>query len=158
MRPVRKHQERCKSPNWCVYCYLNLYGDGRFPGHQHMPAGLDIWGNWQLPLKRPTKSLTSSGASSGCLGECALSKKFPTLLEFISQSSWEDGGSRDLGTFGVSFSDGAVRVCLTDKDSGTFCFVSGGSLSDALAAAEKGLARGDLDFRQSSYGKPKKKG
>lgn len=110
-----------------------------------------------MPLKRRSTSDRSSEQLSDVLVECALSKRYPTLIAFVTQQKWEDGTARSLGTLSVSAGDGSWKLCLNDRDSGEFAFVSGKSLTELLTTAEKLLDEMRLDWRRSSYTHEKKK-
>lgn len=88
--------------------------------------------------------------------DCALSKKFPTVVEFLSTGCWEDGKARSLGTISLSWGDSVFRACLNDHDSGNFTFVSGRSLTSLLMALERAITSESTEWRKSTYSKNKK--
>jgi len=72
---------------------------------------------------------------------------YPALWEFLTESCYEGGGKRELGTVSL-FKDGDVlKACLSDRDVGEVAFVSGSSFKAVLDAMEQGLCSGGLDWR-----------
>lgn len=112
-----------------------------------------------MPLKKRSgvSEKPCTGPSLECFGEWG--KKYPALCEFLSSCTYEDGASRDTGTVNLSTGDGRLRVCLNDKDLQQYCFLSGENLDQVLKAANRAVAEGIGDWRQSDpeFGKGKKK-
>jgi hypothetical protein len=74
-------------------------------------------------------------------------KRWPTLCEFLSRDSYDDGTARTRGT-ALLFCDGdRVKVCFNDKDASLVAFASLDSLSGALDAMEEILASDTADWR-----------
>lgn len=102
-----------------------------------------------MPLKKP--SVVSAGSSSmptpASLGSWG--KAYPTLCEFLSALTWEDGSSRECGSV-ILFWDreaGAWKACLNCKDTSRVGFVSGDSPDDLLKGLERALANDRIDWR-----------
>lgn len=89
----------------------------------------------------------------------ALGKKFPALMEFLTESLWPDGESRVTGSLTVFLQDGMLKACVADKDQELVAFVAGVGLTSLLRALEEGLVGDGLDWRrprESGGGRPKK--
>lgn len=75
-------------------------------------------------------------------------QSFPHLWEFVTLEAWPDGGEdRVPGSFLVFLQDGMVKVMLADKDAQEVCFVTAGSVWEALLRAESVLMSGEGDWR-----------
>lgn len=66
-------------------------------------------------------------------------RRHPALFGFLSDQLYDEadgGGARVVGSVSVWASDGLLRAKLNDKDSGTCCYVAGGSWDELLAALD----------------------
>lgn len=98
------------------------------------------------------RSRTVGSASPGeqvPVGECSLSKRMPTVTEFLSLDQWEDGSSRVRGTFKVLIEGGVWKACLNDVDGNCYAFVSAKTFTALLEVLERGLAGQTHDWRPS---------
>lgn len=113
-----------------------------------------------MPLKKDTFVPRPAGSSAISLEPCSLSKLYPTVVEFLSSATWEDGTSRETGTITLLTHEGQLKAAVNDRGSSTSAFVSARSLTALLKAIEAGLAQGTLEFRaKPSYvAKAAKKG
>lgn len=131
---------------WCPLCYENRKGRGSHRGHlgYRVPA---LREESCMPLKKPLAN-NSSGRSSVSLTSAGTTlQAFPTLLEFLVLSTWEDGSPRTPGTL-LLFVDGSQwKACLKDKTGPRVCFVTGNDLDTLLLSVEEGLRLDNLDWR-----------
>jgi hypothetical protein len=79
--------------------------------------------------------------------------RWPALLEFITSRAWPDGTLRQSGTLLLFADEGRLKVCLSDRDQGVVCFVTGDGVMGLLDAAEQLLRDGDGDWRPQRQGK-----
>lgn len=86
-----------------------------------------------------------------------LLKDFPTLLEFLSLSSWPNGEERTTGTMTISCYQGRCSICLNDRDQERSQFVSADTLKDAFKAAEKIADGSGGGWRPTRWGNKAKK-
>jgi len=77
-------------------------------------------------------------------------KKYPALAEFLSLEEWEPGVARERGTITVFFEQGTFKAGLNDKDGECTAYVTKPTFNGILDALEKGLVKGDLDWRNWS--------
>ena len=88
-------------------------------------------------------------------------KKLPTICEYLSHTTYEDGSPRETSTISVKEQDGKVLVALNDKQESRGLYRSAGSVQEAMALIEKALATNSADWRvwkQEGKGKGVKKG
>jgi hypothetical protein len=74
---------------------------------------------------------------------------FPTVWEFISLVTWEDGSARVPGSITLFAEEATWKACLNDKGMGLVAFASAGSVEGLLEALEHGLSTGLMDWRKS---------
>jgi len=82
--------------------------------------------------------------------------KFPTLVEFLTRVSWEEGQPREKGSIFIFIEYGDWKCCVNDKDAELVAFVTKPTLEELLPCVEKGLAANTLDWRPSTQGKAKR--
>lgn len=85
--------------------------------------------------------------------------KAPLLTGWLTETSWEDGEARTPGSLILFAQDGRWKAMLSDKDNDYIAFVSANDFLGVITALEKGLEKGDLDWREprGNAAKPKKK-
>lgn len=139
-------QQACAGLIWCPLCYEAKKGRTFRKGHYGFRSGPAKGGSC-MPLKKPPAS-NSSGRSSVSLTSAGTTlRAFPTLLEFLVLSTWDDGSPRTPGTL-LIFVDGSMwKACLKDKTGPRVCFVSGSDLDTLLLTVEEGLREDALDWR-----------
>ena len=74
-------------------------------------------------------------------------KKFPTVLEYLADTKWEDGTEREASTLSVFVEDGQFKLALNDRDGKRSTYLTAGTLDMALASLEAALLRGSCDWR-----------
>lgn len=77
-----------------------------------------------------------------------LGRLYPCVLEHLTARVYEDGGARVPCTLSIFAEDGVWKCCLNDKDTDSYCFVSGETLDGLLRSLEDGLSGGGLDWRR----------
>jgi len=83
-------------------------------------------------------------------------KKYPTLLEYLSTTKWDDGTPRDASKLSIFIEDGLFKCAVNDTDLKRSLYVSGDTLEGALRAAEKALQSPEADWRVWNKGKGRK--
>jgi len=81
-------------------------------------------------------------------GADELAEQLPSLWEFLTTATYEDGKARQLPTLLMFFDAPLVKVCLNDRDQGLSCWVSSPGLLGALLALERGLSGDCLEWRK----------
>lgn len=88
------------------------------------------------------------------------SKKYPTLCEWLSAISYEDGGKRVPPSMTFFVDEGSLKVCLSDRDQGLVGFLTFTDLVGLWKALEERIAADDIDWRKArprpSSGSPKR--
>lgn len=110
-----------------------------------------------MALKKYVAPEGLNGSTSSLIDGEWLSRDWPTVWEFLSASSFEDGSSRVTGTILLFCQGSVMTACLNDRDGGVSAFVSAQSPTLLLNVCEAGLASGALDWRGKPKPVPRKK-
>lgn len=102
-----------------------------------------------MSLRRRESAKGVGGGVGGPLVSGAFGERFPTVWEFLTRVQWDDGKRRSPGSLTIFMDDGAVKVCVFDKDAGEVAFVSAAGVDGLLEALERGLEGDSLDWRRS---------
>jgi hypothetical protein len=139
----------CEDENgWCGYCYENVKKGNNNKGHRgYRPPKVRRWEWSDMAITRRSDKGVSQ-IDTPMSVDCAFGKRYPNIAEFLSRLTWEDGTTRVLGTMLLLVEDGRAKCWLNDKDAGLSCWLSGATVSDALAAAEKVLGGTGGDWRR----------
>lgn len=78
---------------------------------------------------------------------CELSKKFPTLWEFLTKTSWGKDDPRIPGTLFLMMQDGILKASVSDRDSCEVLWVSGQSLTELIEVVDAALNDPGADWR-----------
>lgn len=147
-----------KAGQWCGLCYSGLKGRGVFPGHAGWSKPRGPWRSKWMALKRVVRSPAGAPGLRLPTLDCELSVLFPTVLEFLSLSAWEDGTARLPGTITLLTDGTMIKAALNDRDAELSCFVSGRTLTELLTTVEAGLSAGSLDWREKVQWKGPRRG
>ncbi len=104
-----------------------------------------------MVLPRKTAAVEGSQSSTSNALDAGQWKLFPELWEFLTASVFPDGASRRTGRLSVSFESGAIRLSLTDDETGQYASLSGRKLDDLFLDLEVRLAEGSLPWKASRY-------
>ena len=106
-------------------------------------------------LCRPTTTVTDGRSPASCDPESL--RKFPILVDYLGQDTWEDGSVRETSTVLCVMEDGVFKACLIDKDADRTLWVSCGALQGLLPALEARLGNPGADWRKRKEwkGKPR---
>jgi len=101
----------------------------------------------------PRKAAVADGSPSSTSNALVAGQwqQFPALWEFLTASVFPDGGSRKTGRLSVSFESGAMRLSLTDDETGQYASLSGRNMDDLFLSMEIALADGTLTWKASKY-------
>lgn len=105
-------------------------------------------------MQKPSPAQAASVSSRGFADESWL-KKYPTIVEYLTTSKWDDGTARELSSIAVTCSDGSVQIALNDKDLKQSLYTTAGSFTEAMGLMEKALQAGVEGWRPWKSGKRK---
>jgi len=140
-------------------CICNVKGRSNYKGHRNYRAvpSLPVMGV-EMAIKRRDASVQEQGGPKK-VPLTAWQKSYPTLWEFLSLTTFEDGSDRKLPTITLFLGPDGLQACLNDRDQGMAAFVTSVTLDGLWTALEEGLKGDKLDWRRSQqqYGKKTKK-
>lgn len=79
--------------------------------------------------------------------EQGFTKRYPTIVMYMTDLVWDDGTPREVSSLGVSVKDGLMCLALNDKDGRQSAYTSAVTLEKALEALEKALAEDAVTWR-----------
>jgi hypothetical protein len=134
--------------NSCAVCISNRKGRTNAKGHWgYQRRKVELWESAMSVLrKRDTRS--ASDTAGGPLSPDLFSTAYPGLLEMLSSVKWPDGSRRASSTLLIFLDQGQAKLCLNDRDQGLTAWVSGSSISEALASLEASLQTERLEWRK----------
>lgn len=81
-----------------------------------------------------------------------MTEEFPELTAFLTCGTFEDGTAREPGTMLVVWQDGRWRAWLNDRQVGDSAWLSCVTWTGLMAAVERGLAQGTMEWRRPRPG------
>lgn len=143
---------------YCGYCQSNGRHKTNIPGHygyvtERAPP---IKPFEEYIMKRPD----SKAAGGRYLGATAVDeawvKKYPTILSFLCDETYDDGGARETSALSIAIRDGDFLLALNDKDLKQSVYTQAHTLGDGLKLMEDALAKDQAQWRPWNNGKKKK--
>lgn len=107
-------------------------------------------------MKRPEVKLAGGSAASGACSDDVFVKKYPNILIYLTDASWEDGKDRELSQLSISVRNGAIALALNDKALKQSLYTQADTLTEALKLMEGALQDGSGEWRAWNAGKGKK--
>ena len=75
-------------------------------------------------------------------------RRWPALAAWLTAGMWK-GVARETGSITLFYEEGRVKAAVSDRDSGLVAFVSSETILGLLDKVQRGLASGDMDWRES---------
>lgn len=141
---------------WCGTCYTNTRGRTNVTGHigfRPLPSKYIPFEEWLV--KRPEIQSAKGTGKHPANGEDAFVKKHPTIITYMTDDVYEDGGARELSALSISIREGDVLIALNDKDLKQSMYTQAHTLQDALKLMEGALSEGNAQWRPWKAGKRK---
>jgi hypothetical protein len=105
-------------------------------------------------MKKPS---AATAAASGPADPGRLFAEAPTLVEYLTIGTWEDGEPRELSTLNIFRQDGHWKLWLNDRACSRFTCVSGATVEDAVHSLEEALAADEVEWRVPKDKQPRRK-
>lgn len=106
-------------------------------------------------MKRPETRVQGKGGGAPPNVDEAWVKKYPTILSFLCDETYDDGGPRELAALSISIREGDFLLALNDKDLKQSVYTQAHSLTDGLKLMEEALRDGKAQWRPWKAGKKK---
>lgn len=104
---------------------------------------------------------TAADESKQTLEDPAAQLAWPTLVEHLGETEWDDGGAREPSALTVKLRGGSWNLMLTDFNLKASAFTTASRLAEGLDLMEAALASGTLKFhrwKDSGKGGGRKRG
>lgn len=134
-------------------------GPARSLEHQHSL----VMGAVNMAIKRRDAARNGEGASSSP-PEPESVKKFPHLVEFLTETKYEDGSERKTGTLFIFVQDGVWKGMVKDPDAGEVLWTTADGLFGLLKVMDGKVSDDKADWRRDrnaavpAHPGPKKRG
>lgn len=133
-----------------------VVGYGRVDEGWFRTVGFDEWEEAIMSFLRRVAEKDQAMVGTPTKEGEAWVKNHAALWEYLSATEYDDGTERKTSTVTLFVEDGAVKVCLNDRDGSRVMWVSGPSVVDVLKALEALLRAGEGDWRAQKPFKPGK--
>ena len=153
--------KRCNWPNRWKQCPACLAGASSVVNHSKWWNERTIknpsWSTREMPIAKPVVDV-SSGSPVGLPGGGSWRVLCPTVVDYMADTAYGDGSSRETATLLVFLEGGCFKVCLSDRDTGRTLWATGDDFDTALGALESRLSTGKAEWRANTrQGKGKRK-
>lgn len=78
---------------------------------------------------------------------CEIALLAPTVYEWLTAETWEDGSPRTTGSVSIFSGDGVLKAVLKDRDAQQCLWVAAPSLTKLFAVLEASLTSPSADWR-----------
>lgn len=99
-----------------------------------------------MAMRRPAASIPPDGSAHQVSDE-DFRKRFPTIMEYLTEVTWEDGTARESSTVTTFIEDGLFKCALNDRDGHRSLYVTGDTFKKAMEALEKAVSGTAADWR-----------
>jgi len=144
--------EHCQNGT-CGLGAANRKKQARYKGHRFFrelpPRCSEVLSEDAMKKPQSADRMASTAAAEAC--DWMLDHS--GIFAFLTDSKWEDGTRRELGTMMVFFEDGWWKVMINDKALKRLAFVSGDTYADVMLQVEDGLNKDSLDWRRAKVWK-----
>lgn len=106
-------------------------------------------------MKRPESKVAGGPLSGGGCTDEGFMKNHPTIVTYLTDTTWDDGSNREVSALTVSIRDGSMCLALNDKDAKQSLYTQAETLREALKLMEGALKDGSGVWRPWKMGKKK---
>jgi len=106
-------------------------------------------------MKRPEAKVAGGKLGSVPAIDDAWVKKYPTIIQYMTDDQYDDGGARETSALSITIRDGDFLLALNDKDLKQSIYTQAHTLTDGLKLMEEALRDGKAQWRPWKAGKRK---
>lgn len=99
-----------------------------------------------MPMKKPSPDMRPK-REEFVAPDDSLSKDFPCLWGYLSNTRWDNGDPRTTATLMFFVDSGCLKACLNDRANDRSAFFTGPSLPEILFTVETKLLDDTCDWR-----------
>ena len=124
----------CGFVGFCPLCYEGAKGRRYWRGHFGYRSPRPVRQLEVTQVKKPISAVPNSNplADDGFLAKERT--RWPSLVEYLSQTKWDDGSPRETSTLMLLVEDGMLKACINDRALGRSLWVAADELNVALDA------------------------
>lgn len=100
-------------------------------------------------VKRRNSSSPNGSEVDSVVDDRKAREDLPALCEFLIETKWDDGASRQPGTVLLFHEDGAWKVAINDRDGGLVAFMTFDVLSTLFKRIDAAMQADKLDWKVS---------
>jgi len=142
--------DRWRRGQECYYCLEGYRCRRAYPGHRGYRHSAPKKGeSISAMIKR------NSGGQGGpngrpCSRDVVLEADHPLLMEYLTQTAFEDGSERETATLLIFAAEGVWKICLNDRAEDQALWASGSDVASAMEALERMLDTAAPDWRRTA--------
>lgn len=106
-------------------------------------------------MKRPDAKAAGGKLGSSPAVDEAWVKKYPFILSYLCDETYDDGGAREVSALSVSIREGDFLLALNDKELKQSVYTQAHTLTQGLSLMEEALREGKCQWRPWKAGKKK---
>lgn len=110
-----------------------------------------------MTLKKPAKPLGSPPEDLPASSAGDVLAAFPSLLEQLLCSKWDDGSVRATSILKLEQADGRWKLTLVDRAGGLVLYISNPLLEEAMLQLEEGLKTGKAEWQRDHWAAKRRK-
>lgn len=99
-------------------------------------------------MKKPTAAVPDQPGGQPVFADAKWVAALPTVCEYLTHDSWDDGQPREVSTVVIKAQEGRVLACLNDHELRRGLYVSGDDVMAALKGLERAVAGPQPDWRK----------
>lgn len=139
--------EQYATTGWCGLCYAGIKGRRYSKGHRGVlrPPPPDHRDSIMKYVTKATgTAVTKPKASNEDESFLVL---FPAMVEWLTESKWDDGKKRETGTAMLLAEGGLWKLWMHDRDGKRSCWISAESLTTLIQRADEVAQGGAGEWR-----------
>ena len=106
-------------------------------------------------MKRPEGKVAGGALGSLPAVDEAWVKKYPTILSYLCDETYDDGGARVTSALSITIREGDFLLALNDKDLDQSVYTQAHTLTEGLKLMEEAIREGKAQWRPWKKGKKK---
>ena len=135
---------------WCWACYARKRGRSNGHGKQLVRPDREFnpFEESDMAMARPTGDAIPGTVAKAT--DESLRGYYPTLHDWLTETTWEDGKARKTSTLLIMTENGRWKAFLNDRDGKRGAFLSAEAYEWLLESLEKALLDSSLEWRKDT--------
>lgn len=103
-----------------------------------------------MALARRAEAVANKGMQVAS-AEAEFVQHFPTVWEYLTETTFTDGSKRLTSSLNIFFQDGVCKISIRDKEAGEILWASADGPMSALKVLEGMLVSGEAEWRKDAF-------